>query len=95
MKLKVVHRDFRLEETDLEYPQYFYFQSEGWCLDEVVMVTEHGAIIVEYKPDSLEIRSERDYQVEPHYIERNLTTRDRFMEVYNRAIDYINETAEI
>lgn len=95
MKLKVEQIEIKLVETDLEYPQYFYFQSEGWCLDTLVMVREDEAVVVEYDIDSLSIRSEKNYPVELHYLEKNLTTREHFMETYLEAKEHMDNAIEI
>lgn len=94
-KLQVEQTEIKLVETDLEYPQYFYFQSEDWYLDTLVMVKADEAIIVEYDIDSLSIKSDENYRVAPHYLEKNLTTKEHFMETYLEARKYMDNATEI
>lgn len=94
-KLQIEQTEIKLVETDLEYPQYFYFQSEGWCMDTLVMVKADEAIIVEYDIDSLSIRSDKNYKVAPHYLEKNLTSKEHFMEAYLEARKYMDNVIEI
>lgn len=89
MKLKVLKRENKEVETDLELPVYLYFQDE-FSNDEVVKITEKGKVTVKFDFSEVTISVSTNFFVEEHHVnERNLTSEEHFNELYSSALDYI------
>ena len=52
MKLKIIKREYKEVETNLELPVYLYFQDE-LCNDELVKITEKEKINIKYDYNSI------------------------------------------
>lgn len=90
MKLKVLKRENKEVETDLELPVYLYFQDE-LCNDEVIKITERAKITVKFDFNGVNISVDENYFVEDYEVdERNLTSEKHFNELYSSAMDYLN-----
>ena len=91
MKLKVLRRENKEVETDLELPVYLYFQDE-FCNGEVVKITEKGKVTVKFDfVNGVTINVVENYFVgEQHIDTSNVTTEERFNELYSSAVDYIS-----
>lgn len=90
MKLKVLKRENKEVETDLELPVYLYFQDE-FSNDEVVKITEKGKITVKFDFSGVTISVDERYFVEDYEVnERSLTSERHFNELYSSAMDYLN-----
>lgn len=92
MKLKVLKRENKEVETDLELPVYLYFQDE-FCNDEVVKITDRAKVTVKFDLiHGVSINVDEKYFVEEHHVnERNLTNEEHFNELYSSAMDYLNK----
>lgn len=91
MKLKVIKREFREVETNLELPVYLCFQDE-FNNDELVKITEKERITVKYEYAKLNISVEYYFKVENINFERVQTTEKHFNEVYKEAIEQLNKS---
>lgn len=90
MKLKVLKRENKEVETDLELPVYLYFQDE-FSNDEVVKITERARITIKFDFSGVTISVDERYFVEDYEVnERNLTSEEHFNELYTSAMDYLN-----
>ena len=91
MKLKVIKRENKEVETDLEFPVFLYFQDE-FCNDEVVKITERAKITVKFDfIHGVTINVDEKYFVEEHHVNKiNLTSEEHFNELYSSAMDYLN-----
>ena len=90
MKLKIIKREHREIETDLELPVYLYFQDE-LCNDEVVKITEKEKITIKYYYNSFTITVETDFHIEDLNFERCLTTEKHFNETYSEALKQLSD----
>ena len=79
------------KELEIEYPIYLYFQDES-CNDELLMITKDYQIKVKYEYFSLVIEKSKSQFIYEHYITRNLTTKEHFLNVYNEALNTIAES---
>ena len=91
MKLKIIKREYREIETDLELPVYLYFQDE-LCNDEVVKITEKEKITIKYYYNSFTISVETGFQIENLNFERCLTTEKHFNETYSEALKQLSDS---
>lgn len=90
MKLKVLRRENKEVETDLELPVYLYFQDE-FSNDEAVKITEKGKVTVKFDFYEVTVSVNTNFFVEEYNVnERNLTTEEHFNELYSSALDYIS-----
>jgi hypothetical protein len=87
-KVKVRIQEIKEIETDFEYPVYLYFQDED-CMDEYVKVEEKGFTRVKYSFFGLTIERGTLFQIENHYLENNLTSKERFDESLKEAIELV------
>ena len=95
MKLKVLRRENKEVETDLELPVYLYFQDE-FCNDEVVKITEKGKVTVKFGFNDVTISVNTHFFIEEYDVkESNITTEERFNELYLSAVDYIEREKRI
>lgn len=90
MKLKVVKREFKEVETNLDLPVYLYFQDE-LCNDELVKLTEKEKITIKYDYNSFTISVESNYHIEDLNFERHQTTEKHFNETYTEAIKQLSD----
>jgi hypothetical protein len=90
MKLKVIKRNYKEVETNLELPVYLYFQDE-LCNDEVVKITEKEKITIKYYYNSFTITVETDFHTEDLDFERCLTTEKQFNETYAEALKQLSD----
>jgi len=88
MKLKIIKRDVKVVETDLEYPVYLYSQDELGN-DELIMITDEFQIKVKYDYGSLFIEKSKSFPIEEHFIKNNLTSEEHFIGIYNEALKSI------
>lgn len=91
MKLKVIKREFKEVETDLELPVYLYFQDE-LCNDELVKLTEKEKITIKYDYNSFTISVESNYHIEDLNFERHQTTEKHFNETYIEALKQLSDS---
>lgn len=91
MKLKVIKREFKEVETDLNLPVYLYFQDEI-CNDELVKITEKEKITIKYDYDGLKISVEETSHIDDLNFERHLTTENHFNETYEEAIKQLSNS---
>jgi hypothetical protein len=89
MKLKVIKRDYKEVETNLELPVYLYFQDE-LCNDELVKITEKEKITIKYYYNSFTISVESNYTIEDLNFERCQTTEEHFNECYSEALKQLH-----
>ena len=87
MKVKVVTREVKETELDIEYPVYLYFQDE-WCYDELIaIIDERCKITVKEDTFGFNINYETKFIVEDHLLyEKNITTKEHFDHVYREAM---------
>ena len=89
MKLKVLRRENKEVETDLELPVYLCFQDE-FGNDEVVKITEGGKVTVKFDFIEVTISVSTNFFVEEHHVdESSITTEEHFNELYSCALNYI------
>ena len=90
-KVKVVTREVKEKELNLEYPIFLYFQDE-LCYDELVAILDEKCkITVKYDVFEFTIKYENKFKLEEYLvIEKNLTTKKHFDEAYKEAIKIIN-----
>jgi hypothetical protein len=91
MKLKIIKREYREIETDLELPVYLYFQDE-LCNDELVKISEKEKITIKYYYNSFSITVETDFHIEDLNFERCLTTEKHFNETYSEALKQLSDS---
>lgn len=94
MKLKIIKREHKEVETDLELPVYLYFQDE-LCNDELVKLTNKEKITIKYDYNSLSILVEANYHVEDIDFERFLTTEQHFNETYIEALKNLSDVVSL
>ena len=63
MKIKVIKREYKEVETDLELPVYLYFQDE-LCNDELVKITEKEKITITHYYTGFSISVETNFKIE-------------------------------
>lgn len=90
MKLKIIKREHKEVETDLELPVYLHFQDE-LCNDELVKITEKEKITIKHEFYSFKIEVEYKFHVEELNFERFLTTESHFNEVYEEALKHLHD----
>jgi hypothetical protein len=88
MKLKVLKREHKEVETDLDLPVYVYLQDE-FSNDEIIKITEKGKVTVKFDFSEVVISVDTNFFVEEHWLS-NITTEEHFNELYTSALDYIN-----
>lgn len=91
MKLKVIKREFKEVETNLDLPVYLYFQDE-LCNDELVKITEKEKITIKYDYTGFTISVEFYFQIEDLNFERHQTTEKHFNETYTEAISQLSNS---
>lgn len=89
MKLKTRKTEIEHIETDIELPCYFYFQTE-MCDDIAIMVSEKFMITIEENYYGFEIKQNEIIDVPDHWL-RSISTKEEFLELYNRAINFLNQ----
>lgn len=89
-KVTVVENKRVVKETEYDYPVYLYFQDED-CNDELIMVTEKYQITVKRDFLSLRIEKGEGFLLLEHYLTNNQTTNTHFLDVYNEAVNSLNE----
>lgn len=85
MKLKIIKRESKEVETNLELPVYLYFQDE-MCNDELIKITEKEKITIKYAYNSFTISLETNFFIEDLNFERCQTTESHFNETYLEAL---------
>ena len=87
-KVKVVTREVKEKELDLEYPIFLHFQDK-FCNEELIAIlSEKCKITVKYDIFGVSINYETNFKLEEYHITNNtLTTESYFYEVYENAID--------
>jgi hypothetical protein len=90
MKLKVIKREYKEVETNLDLPVYLYFQDE-LCNDELVKITEKEKITVKYDYNILTISVETNFIVEDFIFEGRQTTEKHFKEIYSEALKHLTD----
>ena len=90
MKLKVIKREYKEVETNLDLPVYLYFQDE-LCNDELVKITGKEKITVKYDYNILTISVETNFIVEDFIFERCQTTEKHFNEIYTEALKQLSD----
>jgi len=85
MKLKIIKREHKEVETNLQLPVYLYFQDES-CNDELVKITEKEKITIKYNHSSLIVSVETNFFIEDLNFERCTTTEQHFNETYSEAL---------
>jgi len=88
MKLKVLKREHKEVETDLDLPVYVYLQDE-FSNDEIIKITEKGKVTVKFDFSEVVISVDTNFFVEEHWLSKT-TTQEHFNELYASALDYIN-----
>ena len=90
-KVKVVTREVKEKELDLEYPIFLHFQYESWSEELVAILDEKCKITVKYDMFGESIEYATKFLLEEHYVtNKTLTTKEYFYEVYENAIKSIN-----
>jgi len=89
MKLKIIKREHKEVETNLELPVYLYFQDE-YCNDEWIKITDKEKITIKYYYYNFTISVETDFYVEDLDFNRYLTTENNFNEIYLNALKQLN-----
>ena len=89
-KVKVVTREVKEKELNLEYPIFLYFQDE-LCYDELVAILDEKCkITVKYDTFGFIVTYEHKFWIDDGLInERNFTTKKHFNEVYKDAMKFI------
>ena len=90
MKLKIIKREYKEVETNLELPVYLYFQDE-LCNDELVKITEKEKITIKYDYNSFIISVETNFTIEDLNFERCQTTEKHFNETYLEALKHLSD----
>ncbi len=90
MKLKIIKREYKEVETNLELPVYLYFQDE-LCNDELVKITEKEKITIKYDYNSFIISVEINFIIEDLNFERCKTTEKHFNETYSEALKQLSD----
>lgn len=90
MKLKVIKREYKEVETNLDLPVYLYFQDE-LCNDELVKITEKEKITIKYEYNTFSISVESDYQIEDMNFKMCQTTEKHFNEIYTEALKQLSD----
>jgi len=90
MKLKIIKREYKEVETNLELPVYLYFQDE-LCNDELVKITEKEKITIKYDYNSFIISVEPNFKIEDLNFERYQTTEKHFNETYSEALKQLSD----
>jgi len=90
MKLKIIKRECKEVETNLDLPVYLYFQDES-CNDELVKITEKEKITIKYDYDRLTISVETNFAIEDLNFERCQTTEKHFNETYREALKQLSD----
>lgn len=87
-KVKVITREVKEKELDLEYPIFLHFQDE-LCHEELIAILDEKCkITVKYDSFGVNISYETNFKLEEHYITNNtLTIESYFYEVYENAIN--------
>lgn len=89
MKLKIIKREYKEVETNLELPVYLYFQDE-LCNDELVKITEKEKVTIKYDYNSFVISVETNFKIEDLNFERCQTTEKHFNETYLEALKQLS-----
>lgn len=90
MKLKIIKREYKEVETNLDLPVYLYFQDE-LCNDELVKITEKEKITVKYDYNILTISVETNFIIEDFIFEGCQTTEKHFNEIYSEALKHLTD----
>ena len=87
-KVKVITREVKEKELDLEYPIFLHFQDE-LCHEELIAILDEKCkITVKYDSFGVNISYETNFKLEEYYITNNtLTTESCFYEIYETAIN--------
>ena len=90
-KVKVITREVKEKELDLEYPIFLYFQDE-LCNDELVAIlNDKCKITVKYNTLGFDITYEYKFWLDDYLVDKkNFTTKDHFNEVYRDAMKFID-----
>lgn len=90
-KVKVITREVKEKELDLEYPIFLHFQDELWHEELIAILDEKCKITIKYDLFELTIKYQNRFKLEEYLItEKNLTTKKHFDEAYKEAIKTIN-----
>lgn len=88
MKLKIIKRESKEVETNLDLPVFLYFQDElGY--DELVYITENKKTTVKYSRNNVIISVETNFIIEDLDFETCQTTEEHFDESLSDAIKYL------
>ena len=90
MKLKIIKREYKEVETDLDLPVYLYFQDE-LCNDELVKITEKEKITIKYDYNSFIISVQTNFKIEELNFERCQTSEKHFNETYLEALKQLSD----
>lgn len=90
MKLKIIKREYKEVETNLELPIYLYFQDE-YCNDELIKITNKEKITIKYSYNSFTISVETNFHIEELDFDRCLTTENHFNKIYLNALKNLND----
>jgi len=90
MRLKIIKREYKVVETNLELPVYLYFQ-DGLCNDELVKITEKEKITIKYDYNSFIISVETNFKIEDLDFERWQTTEKHFNEIYSETLKHLSD----